>query len=429
MSQVVKVSVIEAKNLAPMDRSGQSDPYVVVKATFSKQQFKTSVIEKTLDPIWKEEFTFHSPPEKGVLLFKVWDRDMWTPDDFLGELELPLEGELLDGKEHEIWRKLDKEPKTKKKDEAGQLHLKICVISDHSTRTLGSKPVFSDKYNYGKPLGEGGFATVKEAIRKGTNEVFAVKIIKKKGLSAEELELLQREVHIMSKLDHPRIVRLVDVFEDQVDLLLVLELAKGGELFDRIIERGSFSEKQAAFVTRQVLEGVAYMHDHGIVHRDLKPENLLCVDKDSESIKVADFGLSKEGDELRTACGSPGYVAPEIIAAKDGETYDNTVDVWSIGVITYILLCGFPPFSASGGNPNDYLNKVLKAQYDFPDPEWTDVSSTAKDFIKRILVPNPGMRPSAKKCLEHPWLCQPEHTLSTKKNCLDQLPSENLILD
>jgi len=154
---------------------------------------------------------------------------------------------------------------------------------------------------------------------------------------------------------------------------------------------------------RQVIEAIAYMHENGIAHRDLKPENLLCVSKDSDAIKITDFGLSKEvkeGDMLTTSCGTPAYAAPEIVAGDS--QYDNTVDVWSIGVITYILLCGFPPFQSN--DPVEFCDLVLKAKYSFPNPEWKGVSDNAKDFIKKIFQTNPSKRPSAKECLKHPWL-------------------------
>jgi len=203
----------------------------------------------------------------------------------------------------------------------------------------------------------------------------------------------------MQKLRHPGIVQLIEVFDHTEHFYLILELVKGGELFDKIVEKGFYSEKDAADVVKQILQAVEYMHANGVTHRDLKPENLLCSGSKDDVIKIADFGLSKEGDSLKTSCGSPGYVAPEILM---GEEYDNSVDIWSIGVITYVLLCGFPPFFSD--NPATLCKQIINASYDFPKPEWTDISDAAKDFIKKILVQNSSHRPTATECLEHKWI-------------------------
>jgi len=257
-----------------------------------------------------------------------------------------------------------------------------------------------DYYVIGKELGQGGFAVVNECTSKTTKDVYAVKCITKEGLPNDDLVMIQREVSIMEKLRHPGIVQLVDLFDEDDTLYLVMELIRGGELFDRIIEKGSFSENESALIIHQILEAVAYMHQHGVVHRDLKPENLLCATKDSRVIKIADFGLSKEGSNLVTSCGSPGYIAPEVLLGE--EVYDNTVDIWSIAIITYVLLCGYPPFASD--NLKELCQQIMKAEVHFPNPEWTYISSQAKDFIKKILVKNPANRPSAIVCLSHPWI-------------------------
>jgi len=143
------------------------------------------------------------------------------------------------------------------------------------------------------------------------------------------------------------------------------------------------------------------MHENGIAHRDLKPENLLCSGDDNNTIKVTDFGLSKDfaSASLRTSCGTPDYVAPEVLR---GQPYDNFVDIWSIGVITYILLCGFPPFY--GNTDQQIFEKILKADYDFPSPDWDQISKEAKDFIKQILIHDPTKRPNATEALETDWI-------------------------
>ncbi|KAF2354922.1 Protein kinase domain, partial [Trinorchestia longiramus] len=176
----------------------------------------------------------------------------------------------------------------------------------------------------------------------------------------------------------------------------------GGELFDRIVEKGSYTEKDAADLIRQVLEAVDYMHEQGVVHRDLKPENLLYYSQDEESkIMISDFGLSKLEDSgiMATACGTPGYVAPEVLAQKP---YGKAVDVWSIGVIAYILLCGYPPFYDE--NDANLFAQILKGEFEFDSPYWDEISDSAKDFIRQLLCVNVEKRYTCKQSLQHPWI-------------------------
>ncbi|XP_046142830.1 calcium/calmodulin-dependent protein kinase type 1 isoform X5 [Osmia bicornis bicornis] len=205
-------------------------------------------------------------------------------------------------------------------------------------------PSVEDKYVLKELLGTGAFSEVRLADSKEKpGQMFAVKIIDKKALKGKE-DSLENEIRVLRRLTHPNIVQLLETFEDKHKVYLVMELVTGGELFDRIVEKGSYTEKDASGLIRQVLEAVDYMHDQGVVHRDLKPENLLYYSPDEDSkIMISDFGLSKMEDSgiMATACGTPGYVAPEVLAQKP---YGKAVDVWSIGVISYILLCGYPPF-------------------------------------------------------------------------------------
>jgi len=237
--------------------------------------------------------------------------------------------------------------------------------------------------------------------KKSNGDVVAVKIIDKNPDHEEELQLLQREIDIMRKLRHKNIIALHEVYDEPEKIYLVMELVTGGELFDQIVSKGTYSERDAANTVRQILEAVEYMHANGIAHRDLKPENLLCSGSSNEIIKVTDFGLSKDfaTGSLKTSCGTPDYVAPEVLK---GQTYDNSVDIWSIGVITYILLCGFPPFY--GTTDQQIFEKILKGQYDFPSPDWDNISAEAKQFISSILVLDYNQRPSASDCLANNWI-------------------------
>nr|XP_027226254.1 calcium/calmodulin-dependent protein kinase type 1-like isoform X1 [Penaeus vannamei] len=229
----------------------------------------------------------------------------------------------------------------------------------------------------------------------------AIKIIDKKALKGKE-DSLENEIKVLRRLTHPNIVQLLETFEDKHKVYLVMELVTGGELFDRIVEKGSYTEKDASHLIRQVLEAVDYMHDQGVVHRDLKPENLLYYSQDEDSkIMISDFGLSKMEDSgiMATACGTPGYVAPEVLAQKP---YGKAVDVWSIGVIAYILLCGYPPFYDE--NDANLFAQILKGEFEFDSPYWDEISDSAKDFIRQLMCVDVEKRYTCKQSLGHPWI-------------------------
>lgn len=261
----------------------------------------------------------------------------------------------------------------------------------------------TDVYNIKKELGTGAFSVVQLAVHKKSKVERAVKVIDKEKVGKEKKEMLDREVAILKSIQHPGIVSVVEIYETPRYLYLVMELATGGELFDAIVKRGMYSEKDAAAIVRQIAEACAYLHSKGIVHRDLKPENLLLSDKTPQArVKIADFGLSKVMETstvLQTACGTPGYVAPEVLM---GEGYNQEVDVWSIGVIMYILLCGFPPFYAE--NNHKLFEKIMKGQYGFPSPYWDRISPAAKNLIKHLLVVQPKNRYTTAQILNDPWI-------------------------
>ena len=264
-------------------------------------------------------------------------------------------------------------------------------------------------YKIGRRLGKGTFATVKEATEKtGDKKKWAVKIIDKRVLAPEDEQALTKEVEIMkqlAELQHPNIVFLKEVCQSEGTFYIVQELCAGGELFDRIVEKEKYNEKDARVAMKQIVSAVDACHDLRIVHRDLKPENLLYQAKTGEHrdvIKLADFGLAnmlKADEALATACGTPGYVAPEVIAQVG---YDKEVDIWSLGVIMYILLCGFPPFY-SENNPQ-LFRMIQRCQYTFTRPYWDQVSDQAKDLIRSMLVVDPKKRATCKQILEDPWM-------------------------
>jgi len=260
-------------------------------------------------------------------------------------------------------------------------------------------------YDIKEKLGTGSFATVKRAIRKSDGKAFAIKVIKKSKLNAEELAVVHDEVEIMHKISHVNCVHLYEMFETSKKIYMVLELLTGGELFDRIVAKGSFSEKEASELMRSITSAVSYLHSIGIVHRDLKPEHLIYQSPKPDSpITITDFGLAKyraDGGKtaMTTACGTPGYVAPEVLK---NEPYGKEVDMWSLGVILYILLCGFPPFYHE--NTQQLYKQIKKGEYDMPDPYWTDISDSAKSLVRGLLTVDPKKRLTGKQVLSHPWI-------------------------
>jgi len=260
-------------------------------------------------------------------------------------------------------------------------------------------------YEIKEKLGTGSFAVVKRAVRKSDGKQFAIKVIKKTKLNAEELAVVHDEVEIMHKINHDHCVQLYEMFETSKKIYMVMELLTGGELFDRIVAKGSYSEREASDLIKDITNAIQYLHGIGIVHRDLKPENLIYLNQRNDSkIKITDFGLAKfrSGSKLEamtTACGTPGYVAPEVLK---NEPYGKAVDMWSLGVILYILLCGFPPFYHE--STAALYKQIKKGEYDFPDPYWTDISDSAKNLVQCLLTVDPKKRYTAKQVLAHPWI-------------------------
>ncbi|NWH86115.1 KCC1G kinase, partial [Aegithalos caudatus] len=249
-------------------------------------------------------------------------------------------------------------------------------------------------------LGSGAFSEVFLVKQKSTGKLFALKCIKKSPLNRDSS--LENEIAVLKKIKHENIVTLEDIYESTTHFYLVMQLVSGGELFDRILERGVYTEKDASLVIHQVLTAVKYLHENGIVHRDLKPENLLYLTPEENSkIMITDFGLSKmeQNGIMSTACGTPGYVAPEVLAQKP---YSKAVDCWSIGVITYILLCGYPPFYEE--TESKLFEKIKEGYYEFESPFWDEISESAKDFIRHLLEKNPSARFTCEEALRHPWI-------------------------
>ncbi|KAL8263654.1 hypothetical protein R6Q59_021784 [Mikania micrantha] len=259
-------------------------------------------------------------------------------------------------------------------------------------------------YTIGKELGRGQFGVTHLCTSKETNEQFACKTIGKRKLaSQEDMDDVRREVQIMHHLSgQPNIVDLKGAFEDKHSVHLVMELCAGGELFDRIIAKGYYTERGAASLLRTIVQIVHNCHSMGVIHRDLKPENFLLLNEDENApLKATDFGLSvfyKQGEVLSDIVGSAYYIAPEVLKRN----YGPEADIWSIGVMLYILLCGVPPFWAE--SEHGIFNAILRGHIDFISDPWPTISPQAKDVVRKMLNSDPKQRITTHQVLCHPWI-------------------------
>ncbi|CAN4089675.1 unnamed protein product [Withania somnifera] len=263
-------------------------------------------------------------------------------------------------------------------------------------------------YSLGRKLGQGQFGTTYLCVEKVTGKELACKSIAKRKLNTEEdVEDVRREIQIMHHLEgHPSVVKIVGAYEDAVEVHVVMELCAGGELFDRILQRGHYSEKKAAELSRVIVSVVEACHSMGVMHRDLKPENFLFINQDEDSpLKTIDFGLSvffKPDSEIFTnVVGSPYYVTPEVLQKH----YGQECDIWSAGVIIYILLSGVPPSGkVRSQTEQGIFEQVLRGELDFVSEPWPSISESAKDLVRKMLVRDPKKRLTAHEVLCHPWV-------------------------
>lgn len=263
---------------------------------------------------------------------------------------------------------------------------------------------FDELYRLRGVLGTGAFSTVREGYHRNSEAItYAVKCVNRRKLTEEDEAALLDEVSILKELRHVHIIRLYDFFSEASTYYLVMERMSGGELFDRIVAKAYYSEKEARDVCKIVLEAVGFCHGNNVAHRDLKPENLLLLSEDDDSaVKIADFGFAKKvyaPNSLTTQCGTPGYVSPEIL---EGLPYDTRADMWSVGVILYILLGGYPPFIEN--NQRDLFRKIRRGDYEFHEEYWGTVSSEAKELISSLLTVDPNARLDATQALENAWI-------------------------
>ncbi|PIA54234.1 hypothetical protein AQUCO_00900644v1 [Aquilegia coerulea] len=358
---LVKTNVEESKPLLPpvkisVEESKAPPPPVKIKVEESKQVDATTPVESTkqVKPDVKEERSNQSEPAKAK-----------------------------------------KAPNIKRVQSAG---LQTDSVLQRKTGNM------KETYSLGRKLGQGQFGTTFYCFEKATGKEFACKSIAKRKLTTQEdVEDVRREIQIMHHLaGHPNVISITGAYEDAVAVHLVMELCAGGELFDRIIQRGHYTEKKAAELARVIVGVVEACHSLGVMHRDLKPENFLFVNKEEEApLKTIDFGLSvffKPGETFTDVVGSPYYVAPEVLLKQ----YGQECDVWSAGVIIYILLSGVPPFWDE--TEQGIFEQVLKGELDFVSDPWPSISDSAKDLMKKMLVRDPKKRLTAHEVLCHPWV-------------------------
>ncbi|KAH9426420.1 Death-associated protein kinase 1 [Dermatophagoides pteronyssinus] len=302
---------------------------------------------------------------------------------------------------------------------------------------------FGDHYRIGEEIGRkiwvlirsnllflflfssGKFAIVKRCVRIIDNEELAAKFIRKSrfGRMGQKLEDIELEIAILSDLNHTNIIKLIDVFEDNHQVVLIFELMKGGELQDYIAENEYLSEQETIFLLKQILDALAYMHEKSIVHLDLKPENILLDNLDNRCLKIIDFGISRRYDakaNIKGIYGTPEFIAPEIL---NYEPIGFGTDLWAIGCIAYNMLFGISPFYEE--EKQDTYTRITKLDYDIDCDSTNQISDDARDFIQRLLVKDIRKRMSAKQCLEHRWLCSNELSLSSSSSIIIKQQSTN----
>ncbi|CAG9326259.1 unnamed protein product [Blepharisma stoltei] len=274
------------------------------------------------------------------------------------------------------------------------------TISKIVTTSLCQVPIRSI-YKFGQIIGSGHFGIVRIATFIGTNSKVAIKSIPKSSISYNS-DRLRTEIEILVQVDHPNIIRLIETYEDEKFIYIVMEYCSGGELFAKIIEAGHFDENQSKFLLKKILMAVNHLHLNNIVHRDIKPENFLFEsdDKDAE-LKLVDFGLSnkfgKKFKNLHSKVGTPYYIAPEVLSGS----YSNKCDLWSVGIIMYTMMSGDLPFFSD--TQSEIFRQILIGKYQMKDEIWNNISPEARNLIQRLMCVDPAKRLSASEALAHPW--------------------------
>ena len=288
------------------------------------------------------------------------------------------------------------------KKKSGEIKIKTTHLMSKSIEIK-----VEDSYSILNKIGKGAFGSVHKVLHKTTNLMRAMKIVKKESLLLQDDDKkFLKEISILMATDHPNIIKIYEYYEDDINYYIITEYITGGELYDTIASWKSFNEEKAVYIMYQIISAVNYLHSMKIVHRDIKPENIL-VEKNSDpknqliNIKLIDFGTCnffEDSKKLSLKVGTPYYIAPEVLK----KNYDEKVDIWSSGVIFYILLVGYPPFN--GSNVNEILDSVKKGKYDMRGPEWNKISDLSKDLISKMLEYDPQIRISSQEAFNHPLI-------------------------
>lgn len=289
---------------------------------------------------------------------------------------------------------------------------------------------FHQNYAITRHLGEGSYSTVKQVTHRKRGGIFACKIVDKSALSSVDCVALSHEVKVLASIRHDHIMRLYEVIEDDTKCYLIMELAEHGDLFDKIVKQGKFPQEEAQKVTAALCEALHHCHSNAVIHRDVKPENVL-LSNDPHCIKLCDFGFAKQlsdpTEKSVDSCGTPGYAAPEIL---DGKPYGVEVDVFSLGVVTYIMLCGYPPFPMKLSQLRTHRFNVR-----FPSKDWSSTDASVKELITRMLSVKPELRPKTSELREHPWIVRGKEILDqgrleAEAKCLEEaLQRKQLVAD
>lgn len=409
-------------DLKDVELVGRQDPYCVVKVDRQSRRTKTHT-DGGKNPVWEEVLEFKNVTEDSVLKIEVYDENVLLRDVLIGSCRVPLKKVTETGSEDVEAPVLVKQNKQKGKITLSLKFRPGGQPSAEQPRAVAAGgtgapkagnwilPTYGDTdlkkdFDLHEVLGKGTFGTTVRATNKVTKEIVAVKVISKRKLSSQdEIDDVRREVEIMHHLaGHPNVVQLKGVYEDKSNVSLVMELCTGGELFDAIIKKQHYSEREAAAMIRTIVGVVAHCHNMGVIHRDLKPENFLLSDKKIElaaALKGTDFGLSvffQDGQTFTDIVGSAYYVAPEVLKRN----YGKEADIWSCGVILYILLSGMPPFY--GENERKIFESIMRDQLDFGSEPWPKISAEAKDCVRRMLQRDPKRRATATEILQHEWM-------------------------
>jgi len=269
-------------------------------------------------------------------------------------------------------------------------------------KLLGGE-IYLRNYEQKKELGRGKFGVVFQVEDKATNKIYAAKHIKTR--KKEMKEKVIEEIAILKKFSNPHIIRFINAFETPSEVILVMEYLDGGELFERVADDDfNLTESDCCLFMRQICRGVQYLHNQKIVHLDLKPENVVCTQKENASVKIIDFGTAKElepTEQVKALVGTPEFVAPEVV---NYDFISTGTDMWSLGVICYILISGYSPFM--GDTDTETYNNISNVTFDFDLEEFDQISENARDFISQLLRLSPRNRLSAEQCLEHGWLME-----------------------